>query len=59
MSPGLGECFVPVSVLVRKQHSPVVEFSQLLRRKLAAVFDRLAELVDDPDTVAVVGLVVG
>ena len=54
---GAGEWFVPISVLVWKQDCPVIVLCQLLWRELAAVFDRLAELVDAPDAAAVVGLV--
>ncbi len=53
---GAGEWFVPISVLVRKQDCPVIVFRQLLWRELAAVFDRLAELVDALDAAVVVGL---
>ena len=48
---------MPISVFVRTEHGPIVELGQLLRRELAAVLDRLAELVDAPNSVAVIGLV--
>ena len=39
MNLGLGECFSPILVFLRKQDCPVVVLCQLLWRELAAFLD--------------------
>ena len=45
------------SVFGRKQQRQIIEFSDLLGGVIAAFFHRAAQLIDDPDSAAVIRLV--